>query len=380
MKKKLALKGSRIRRNMHIIEVIPRLYPCGGAETLLTSLSVAFKEELNQKVTVICLYSGNNENFLAKRLIGCGIQVYYLNKKVGVDFRCAKDLKKLVKRLKPDVIHLHLKTLLTAYLGGLAKIAPCFYTFHNTMNKLTRGSILSPENLFYRVLFRKRYFFPIAISKVVSESLKKPYGIVNPPIVYNGIPIEQYDFSVPWSQRTIDFIFIGRFTQIKNPLAIIKSFGQVSKKNQNINLIMLGIGPMFDVCDEYIRSNSLQNVKLLGLRSDANRYLADAKCLLLASSVEGNPMVINEAIACSTYVIATSVGGVPEILSNDGGALFEYNPGTLISDLAKEMEEFISTNHELEGKAKSAALKARKTISIDSKARQYLEIFQGTKR
>lgn len=361
---------------MKIVEIIPRLYPVGGAETFLVSLSLSLHSKLDDDVEVICLYDDENANFLSKKLLENGVKVHCIGKHPGIDLKCARRLHKKIKEIKPDIIHIHLESINTTMIARLWNIAPCFYTFHNTMNEITRGKPNSIKNVVFRSFFKKHRVFPVAISSAVQKSIENFFGIKNSVVILNGINIDNFNYSIDYFKRRNDFIFIGRFTEIKHPLSIIQAFERVQKKSNDSILTMLGIGPLLDSCKEYVSNHKLKNVEILGFQENPASFLENSRFLLLSSSVEGNPIVVNEAIASGTYVISTAVGGLPDIVNDETGTLFKFSEETLIDDLSRVMLKCIDEEKEIFDKINSSILKNRKRVSIDEKAEQYHLLFQ----
>jgi glycosyltransferase involved in cell wall biosynthesis len=360
---------------MRIVEIIPKLFPCGGAETFLTTLSVSIKKQFNDDIHVICLYEGNNDNFLAKELLDNGITIHYLNKHTGVDFKCAKSLRKLLKEIKPDAIHLHLEVLITAMIGRIQRIAPVFYTFHSTASSAHYGRKNSFRNIVYRWYFRKRNVHCLSISKLVDNSIKKFFKVKNASIILNGVNLYKFSYKNNLNDRKITFLFAGRFVELKNTLCIIKAYFFTKHHFPDCNLTMLGTGPDMEKCKKFIDDNNVPDVNLVGFSDKANEYISNSQCLVLASSYEGNPIVINEAIASGTYVISSNVGGVPELLNETCGTMFEYDDINLLTNLSKKMKEFLTNKEAIVKKISKNIEENRNRVSIDSKAKQYRDLF-----
>jgi glycosyltransferase involved in cell wall biosynthesis len=90
---------------------------------------------------------------------------------------------------------------------------------------------------------------------------------------------------------------------------------RLARANPNVKWIIVGEGPQREAIESEIRKLRLEaNFQLLGLRSDVPRLLAAADVLALTSVSEGIPLTIIEAMAAGLPVVATSVGGVPEIV------------------------------------------------------------------
>lgn len=359
---------------MRIVEVIPSLSPVGGAENFVATLSLAFKKSGEVDVIVICLYPCNGNDYLGKKLVENGIQVIYLNKHKGFDWKNSRLFRKTLRDLKPDIIHFHLKSIMTAFLASAWDFCPCFATIHTTVNTATYGNKFSPQNLISRHLFKTKKIVPVAISNLVKESVIDYFGLSDVPTIFNGVDVDKFDYSIPLEKRKFDFVFIGRFIDLKNPLKIIKAFEKCLEKDRSISLIMIGGGPLLNECVRYVKDHKVDNVSLVGRVDEPATYLKDCKCLIVASQIEGNPIVINEAIACCTFVLATKVGGIPELLINGSGRCFEYNGNSIVDDLAQQMELFLKTPS-LSINLSNNRLQNISRVSIDKKADAYLELF-----
>lgn len=148
--------------------------------------------------------------------------------------------------------------------------------------------------------------------------------------VYNGVDLALFQPADPQKARRelgLDpaariILFVGNFVEIKNPLALLAAHARMEKPCQ---LVMIGQGPMRD----QLRG---ENVLLVGRKSapEVAAYMQAADVLCLPSFNEGVPNVILEAFASGLPVVASGVGGIPEVLREDFlGAL--SNPASLDS-------------------------------------------------
>ena len=161
-------------------------------------------------------------------------------------------------------------------------------------------------------------------------------------------------------KKTLKFklLFVGNLTKIKGVDDLIKSLTLI-KNNKNISLTIIGDGPEFNNLQDLIWKEKLQKfVQFLGSRPP-NKIQADMlkhDCLILPSWSEGTPNVVKEAMACALPIIATNIGGIPEIIiDNINGLLFK--PGDT-KKLAKHME-YLNQNRQ---EAIEMGLQGRKFI------------------
>ena len=142
---------------MKIVEIIPSLSKRAGAEVFMINLSKAFSE--NNEVFVISLYDGIDSN-IKNELDDSNIKVLFCAKKVGVDYKCAKTLKKHLDEIKPDVVHMHLNCIVTYFLA-YGFIRPSFNAFL-TIHSLIKKDFRFLERFLIRKYSKKSYYLLLA--------------------------------------------------------------------------------------------------------------------------------------------------------------------------------------------------------------------------
>ncbi|MCM2272759.1 MAG: glycosyltransferase family 4 protein [candidate division Zixibacteria bacterium] len=172
----------------------------------------------------------------------------------------------------------------------------------------------------------------VAVSESQAEKLRQlrvaPEKIV---VVRNAIDPEAFQsierlslrkrFTLP-ADSIVGFA-CGRFSAEKGQADLIRATAIASARAPRLRLIMAGNGPEFERCRELITRHHLEQIVFMpGFERDAVAYLKDADFLVNPSLSEGLPNVILEAMAVGVPVIATNVGGVPELLTdNESGLL-----------------------------------------------------------
>ncbi len=362
---------------MRICEVIPCLYPLGGAERFLIDLSNSFVTE-GDEVFIISLYTKQDNPIVKTLMEQSKIKMFFLEKKKGIDLKCAKKLKKLIESIKPDIIHSHLDSILTIWLSGIFKKIKTFYTFHTLINTSVVGKKSAPKNILYKMLFKRKNIFPVAISQTIKKSICDYYRL-DPSyveVVYNGVPTNHFSVSTSLGERNIDFIFIGRFIELKNTKIILSCFKKVLDVHPSSTLVMIGEGPLLSWCKQYVSDNNIPGVEFKGFIEDVSPFITNAKCLLLPSTYEGNPIVINEAIASRSFVIATSVGGIPDVVNSKNGQLIAYD-SKLEDSLYTSMVSFLNRIDTINDLLEENYVENLKMVSIDRASSEYIKVFKG---
>ena len=136
-------------------------------------------------------------------------------------------------------------------------------------------------------------------------------------------------------------VSVASLTAGKNHPLLITAFAKMLGKRRGAKLLIIGDGPLRPALQELIFKLRLQKeVTLVGARPNQELVLwysaADVSCLV--SSREGWPNVIMESIACGTPVVATRVGGVPEIIySSELGLLAEQESDSIATELSSAL-------------------------------------------
>lgn len=295
----------------------------GGAEKFVVDLATTIdKEEFD--VYVVVTY-GLNDNKYKEKLKNNNIKI--LNVAHGTNrLWTIVDLGKLFLREKPDVVHANIGSLqyvlLPAFLCGVKKK---FFTVHSMAYRIAGGYM----KRVYKLAFCYLGFKPVGISKIVTESIIKEYGLQSDLVatVNNGIDTYRFTPIAHNTNEDITFINIGTLYYIKNQNYLIECFFEVHKVNPKTKLVIVGDGELRVQLEEMVREYHLEDaVSLVGNQNDVAAYLESSDIYVSSSLVEGLPLSILEGMACGLPVIANKVGGIPDIV-NDGqnGLLIELD-------------------------------------------------------
>ena len=116
-------------------------------------------------------------------------------------------------------------------------------------------------------------------------------------------------------------LFVGRLDdQVKRVSALIRAFAALAPENLDADLLIAGEGPDGEEMRRLAAELAPDRIRFLGWKSGANNLAPlynVAECLVLPSLSEGFPTVVAESMACSTPVVASRVGGVPELVVED---------------------------------------------------------------
>lgn len=193
----------------------------------------------------------------------------------------------------------------------------------------------------YSAAFRHLIDHRITVSLYMKNYLQEYYGEYPDRIttIYNGIkpPVKKRVNN----QKIFHIVWVGRLAEEKNPALALRAFARLPRSFRNSSqLTVVGDGPLRRELErEALALDILDKTKFTGFVQNGTDYISIANCLLVTSEMEGLPIVIIEAIHCNTPVIATSVGGIPELIKNGiNGYLvpFDFNtPKNIANSIIK---------------------------------------------
>jgi glycosyltransferase involved in cell wall biosynthesis len=135
--------------------------------------------------------------------------------------------------------------------------------------------------------------------------------------------------------------YIGWLYPLKGVVLLIKTFANIKDKYPEYKLEIIGEGPSRDELEELVKNKSIKDVEFTGwLKThEVKNRLRRSSCLVLPSYSEGLPRVLLEAAALKKPLIATEVGGIPEVIA-DGENGFLFSPGN-VEELTYALEKLI---------------------------------------
>ena len=355
---------------MRILQLIPN-FGLAGAETMCENLTCELIKQ-GHDVSVVSLY--NYHSTITKRIEKAGIDLVYLDKTTGLDFGLIKRLRKYIKDFKPDVIHTHLYALKYVAIASIGlPIKGIVHTVHNIAQKENNAA----NRFVNRLLFKKKNIIPVALTNEIRTTINQVYKLpLNEiPIVFNGTQIrneyrkDSYEFG-----EKIRIINVGRYTPVKNQLALIEAVSRLHEEDSRIELDIYGDGPLKEQINQRLKElNTADYIKENGLTDNILEKLIHADIFVLPSIYEGMPMTIIEAMAVGLPVIGSKVGGIPDMIRDGENGLL---CGTDIDSIELTIRKIINDNQQRENIAKNA-LERVKDFSAEQMAKSYIKIYSN---
>ncbi len=253
------------------------------------------------------------------------------NVKGRIDFQFIKSFRTLVKKLDPAIVN-----VVFGNTGFNAIVASHLAGIHNTV--WTRGSFNEYGPFYCKVSFFKRVcsiiFCTGLLAKriiAVSKGLKKEmlmYYLPDSKIkqIYRGINLKRFspkfDFNVIYNEFGLkegDRVasVVSQARPEKGLEYLIEAIPIITKKYDNFKLLIIGGGPLTNSLKQLCAQLNIEkNVVFCGVRNDVEQIMSISEFSFLPSFTEGLPLVSLESIASGKPVVATNVGGIPEVIQN----------------------------------------------------------------
>lgn len=353
---------------MKIIQVIP-VFSFGGAEIMCENLIYALKEQ-GHEVSAISLFDSCTP--ITERIEAAGIRIQYLGKKPGLDLSMRGKLKRIFKSERPDAIHVHLNAI--KYVAPAAKAAgikSCVYTVHNLADKDAGGISRRLNDYFFKHSMAR----PVALTSTVKESIARVYGICECkiPTVFNGIDLNRCIQKESYSHgESIELLHIGRFFDQKNHEGMLRAFKRIHEQIPATHLRLIGDGELMEQVRLSAEELGIADAVIFeGKQANVYPYLHAADLFLLPSRYEGMPITLIEAMGSALPIVATEVGGIPDMLGDGESALLcECEPDAIADACIR-----LLLDEALREKLGRGALEAAQKFSSREMATRYLEVY-----
>ncbi len=342
---------------------------------------------------VICYLRGDDEEHTEFEIFGYDVITLNISKKKLRTFQplAVLQLAKIIKERGIDIVHCqrHKPTVygtLAAYMKG------------KDLKVISHVRGLSRTRRFRRKLLNRALFGRISRIVAVSNAVRDDIVRANPMsfpdkvvTIYNGIDVQSYnDCSLSPEEARIRlglpdkevFVYgtVGRLAETKGQRILLEAFVRVYEKYPKSWLILAGKGRLeSELRSLAVELNIHERVLFLGYRTDVPVVLRACDVFVLPSIAEGLPGALLEAMATGVPVIASRVGGVPEILNSlDAGMM--VSPSS-VDELANARERLYNMD-EVERNDIGKALRERVCVEftkekmISAMTREYLAVMK----
>lgn len=356
----------------------------GGAQRYVYDLAMNL-DRLGYDCLVV---TGSEKLELRNKLEAGGVKIQLARHLVrGInplqDLLAIWELKKIFQAVRPDIVHLNSSKagFLGSLAGSLAGTKNIIFTAHGFHFLENQNPIIQTISFWlekFASSFRRKI---ICVSEFDRQAALKARlcSAEKLIIIHNGIDLENFRllpreqarkfFSTTYNLQLTTFLVgtVAHLYATKGLKYLIDAAREVTKKFPNAKFIVIGEGNQRQNLESRIKNYGLQDkIYLLGEIQEAAKYLSAFDIFVLPSIKEGFPYAILESLAAGVPIIATKVGGIPEIINEI--LIPPQNPSALSRAITNLLENpDLAKKLEINAKAKIKDFQLSKTIQKTQK-------------
>ena len=310
------------------------------------------------------------------------VPVYFQLRQPGLDLTLPIRIARLLRQTRAEVLHAHNDTAifygaLAVLLAGVWRVA-LVGTFH------TRPAGASWHGRMLTYLAGRIARQLTVVSRELGQMLTAQGWASKVTTIWNGIDLDEFAPTGPaggWRKALgippNSFLVghIGRFHPVKRQLDLVKAAGLIRGSNVSISLVLVGQGDMLPA----VRREALYSdwVSFIPRVLEVPSFLRELDVFVLCSEHEAAPRVLLEAMGCGCAIVASSVGGIPEIMTLPGGELcgklVPVRRPDLLAEAIIELASSVPLRKELGARARRRVA----DFSADKEWAEYARLYQS---
>lgn len=335
---------------------------------------------------IICM---TDYTHFRERLKRDDVEVYCLNKKPGQDYAVYWRLWKLLRTIKPAILHTRNLSALEAQFSGL--MAGVKHRVHGEHGRdIDDVDGTNPRYVFIRRLFRPLVHRYVPMSKDLENWLVNIIKVSPAKIsqLYNGVNLSRFTLKaekpvalLPPQFRDPSLVIfgtVGRLDTVKDQITLVQAFIELLQLapdlRPRVRLVVVGAGillPQLQALSQAAGTDEL--IWFAGERADVAELMQTFTVFVLPSINEGISNTILEAMATALPVIATEVGGNPElVLPHETGLLVpRQNPKAM----AAAMQAYLDQPELIGQHGQAGRVRCEATFSLTRMVSDYVGVY-----
>lgn len=381
----MPLKSNSTTENPPLIAHIIHRLAAGGLENGLVNLINHLPRE-KYRHAIICLTDFSD---FRNRILRPDVAVIPLHKRDGKDLGIYRRMWKTLQALNPQIVHT--RNLSAMEHGIIARLAGVAGRIHGEHGRDIYD--LDGKSFKYKILrqlashsIQKYITVDADLRRWLTDFIGVPASRVHS--IYNGVDIHR--FQPRNGERNpltpVGFIpsgglvigTVGRLHPVKDPLNLVHAFVQLVHSDVTLKdylrLIMVGAGPLREKCQQILAETDTAALAWLpGHHDDIPGLMRLLDLFVLPSLREGMSNTILEAMASGLPVIATQVGGNPELVEENRTGMLV--PPANSMRLAEAIGSYLRNREKLRQQGQAGRAKAEKDFSIEVMVRRYAQVY-----
>ena len=369
-----------------IVHIIRRL-SIGGLENGLVNL-INHMDPARYRHAILCLM---DYNYFASRIKRDDVELIALNKREGQDLGIHMRLWRVLRNLKPAIVHTRnlpgLEYLLPSALAGV----PARIHGEHGRDMVDLDGLKKKYVLLRKLVnpFAHQY---IAVSAELANWMIQTVGIHADRLtqIYNGVDLQRFyprDGSRPSlgppgfiSSENLVVGTVGRMETVKNQLTLVEAFVNLlerePKARERLRLVIVGDGPLRTEAEKLLRDANADRLAWLpGERNDVPEVMRGLDLFVLPSLREGISNTILEAMASGLPVVATRVGGNSELVEE--GKTGMLVPASDPVAMAEAIWKYATISEMSTRHGQAGRKKAETQFSLEKMVLNYLRVYDA---
>ena len=361
-----------------VVHLIYRL-DFGGLETLLVDC-VNRMPAHKYRHAIVCL---TTYTAFSERITQPGVELYALDKAPGLGLGTHAALFKLLRKLRPAILHTYnLSTVEYHLAAALAGVPVRIHAEHGRDAGDPLG-LNRKHNLLRRLMqpFVDRF---IPVSGDLQRWLRDEVGIADAKniAISNGVDTEHYH---PGQASAGAFVIgtVGRVQDVKNQAGLVDAFialrALLPHQHDRLRLVIVGDGPLRAQLEAKVAQAGIGAVvTLAGARSDIADQMRSFSVFALSSIAEGMPVTMLEAMACGLPVVSTAVGGIGELVQE--GVTGALVPARDAGAMARALAVYAGDSALCARHGAAARARIVQHYSVTAMVQAYVALYDGLRK
>lgn len=349
----------------------------GGLERVVQSLAIAQSRAGHHVVVAAVLEQPDDDHPFIGPITGAGVEVRTVVASGRAYRRESRGVARLCEELRPDVVHTHGRRV--DVLGGTAARRAGFPTVA-TVHGAIGGSL--KNRLYMRVQHRalRRSGAVVAVSVVIAEKLRAS-GVPASRIYMvrnawspTSAPTSRDEARAELGVRTDGAVlgWVGRLSPEKAVDVFLNALPALTE--HEVTAVVIGEGSELESARRQAERLGISDrVRFCGAVTDAARLFSAIDCLVLSSHTEGTPMVLLEAMSARVPIVATRVGGVPDVISEREARLV---PAADPPALAEAIRDVLRDPEAAASRADAAERRLHREFGVEGWLKEYDAIYR----
>lgn len=283
-----------------------------------------------------------------------------------------------------EIVHAHMAAypMVAAFMSSLITHKPYIVSCQGSDVRISSRKFL---HRIFRIPFLHHARKIATVSNEMAEILKQKFGIPECHIVVVGTGYDEEIVaelknanSHAEIRRGMHIINVAYMRPEKNHRILLESFATLTGSIKGVRLSLVGDGPLREELEKFCKQQGIHDVEFLGELPyrEVLKQVANSDIFILTSLEEGMPNAIIEALALGKPVIATAVGGIPEVVKDGVNGILV--PPKSTEHIAKALERLLSDS-ELRRKLGEAAAESVKDYTWSKIAEKYERIYMAAR-